>query len=415
MGLLDIFRKKKQKDLIYADTLHGGAPIFSQFGTNIYASDVVQQAISCIVMELIKLRPLHVTDYGNDVVPVQGSNSLQRLLENPNPFMTKADFLEKIIWNLFLNYNAFIYPMYYLWENKKTGKKKKVFTGIFPLQPTQVDFLQDTTGNVYVKMWFHTGYNVVLLYDDLIHIRYNYSVNDYMGGDETGQPNHDALLQTLQINNDLLKGVAAAMKSSFAVNAVVKYNTMLDDGTIQDNIKEFEKRLQNSESGLLGIDFKNDYMKINRDVKLVDSDTLKFIDEKILRNFGVPLAILTGDYTTAQYNAFYQKTLEPIITKLNQSFTKGLFTITERSYGNKVMFFPKDLISLSVQETLDMVRMLGDSGTIYENEKRVAFGLMPLPELEGVRMQSLNYVNVEHAAQYQLQQKAEESEEEDEE
>ena len=38
----------------------------------------------------------------------------------------------------------------------------------------------------------------------------------------------------------------------------------------------------------------------------------------------------------------------------------------------------------------------------YENEKRVAFGLRPLPELEGVRMQSLNYVNVEIAAKYQI-------------
>ncbi|MGN1122367.1 MAG: hypothetical protein ACI4RV_08370, partial [Eubacteriales bacterium] len=43
----------------------------------------------------------------------------------------------------------------------------------------------------------------------------------------------------------------------------------------------------------------------------------------------------------------------------------------------------------------------GDSGALYENEKRVAFGLRPLPELNGVRMQSLNYVNVNIAKDYQ--------------
>ena len=48
-----------------------------------------------------------------------------------------------------------------------------------------------------------------------------------------------------------------------------------------------------------------------------------------------------------------------------------------------------------------MVRLLGDSGTLYENEKRVAFGLRPLPELEGKRMQSLNYVDVADAKAYQ--------------
>jgi len=41
-----------------------------------------------------------------------------------------------------------------------------------------------------------------------------------------------------------------------------------------------------------------------------------------------------------------------------------------------------------------MVHELGQSGTLFENEKRVAFGYDPLPELVGVRLQSLNYVNV---------------------
>jgi predicted nucleotidyltransferase len=35
--------------------LSGNIPIFSQFGSNIYASDVVQQVLKCIVDELKKL------------------------------------------------------------------------------------------------------------------------------------------------------------------------------------------------------------------------------------------------------------------------------------------------------------------------------------------------------------------------
>ena len=64
-------------------------------------------------------------------------------------------------------------------------------------------------------------------------------------------------------------------------------------------------------------------------------------------------------------------------------------------------FYPKDLIFMNTEQTLEMIRLLGDSGGLYENEKRVALGLKPLPELEGIRMQSLNYVNVNIAAQYQ--------------
>ena len=57
---------------------------------------------------------------------------------------------------------------------------------------------------------------------------------------------------------------------------------------------------------------------------------------------------------------------------------------------------------MSTDQSIEMVRLLGDSGSLYENEKRIAFGLRPLPELAGIRMQSLNYVNVEHARDYQL-------------
>ena len=40
---------------------------------------------------------------------------------------------------------------------------------------------------------------------------------------------------------------------------------------------------------------------------MVDAETLKFIDNRILRIFGVSMAILIGDYTKDQYEAFYQK------------------------------------------------------------------------------------------------------------
>lgn len=51
---------------------------------------------------------------------------------------------------------------------------------------------------------------------------------------------------------------------------------------------------------------------------------------------------------------------------------------------------------MDTNQKLEMVRMLGDSGALYENEKRVAFGLRPLPELAGVRMMSKNYGTVDN-------------------
>lgn len=387
---------RKINNARYAKVLNGYAPIFTQFGTNIYASDVVQQAVMCIVQEIKKLRPEHIRrKEDSDVVPVNGT--LQKVLNNPNPHMTTSDFLEKVTWQLFLNYNAFIIPTYTIQNGKK------VYDGLYPIQPTQVDFIEDVTGEMYVTFHFGNGEKYTIQYTEVIHLKYRYSVNPLMGGNEAGQPDNEALLKTLQLNQNLLKGVDGAVRSSFAVNGVVKYNTMMDkDKNTEQAMKELEDKLRKSESGFLPLDLKADFMPIKKDIKLVDADTLKFIDEKILRQFGVPLPILIGDYTKEQYEAFYQKTLEPLIISFSQAFTKILFTENEKGHGNEIQFYPKELIFMNTEQTLEMIRLLGDSGALLENEKRVALGMRPLKALEGVRKQSLNYVDVEHAAAYQM-------------
>ena len=380
--------------------INGGTPIFSQFGQDIYASDVVQQAVSCIAQEMKKLRPAHIRDDGTGVYAVK-KGDIAKILNKPNQFQTTADFMEGITTLLFLNYNVFIIPTYYEWYDDNS-QYHKVYDGLYPIVPTQVDFIEDAAGQMYTKFTFENGKSYLINYRDVMHWTFRNSSNLLMGGDKSGRPNHNALLQTLALNHELLQGVSKAMKATYAVNAVVKIPTVMGKEKSENAIKELNEKLKNSESGLAAIDMKAEYIPIKKEVKLVDKDTLEFIDQKILRTFGVPLPILTGDYTKAQYEAFYQKTIEPLIISLSQVLTDKLLSDGERSHGNMIKLYPKELIFMSMSETLEMIRLVGDSGGLYENEKRTALGLMPLEELNGVRMQSLNYANVEIAGKYQL-------------
>lgn len=392
MGLFDFLQPKKRREQRkFAQMLNGRMPIFSHFGTNIYASDVVQQACFCIVQEIKKLTPRHVRRAGSDVEPVAGR--LQAVLDAPNAVMTTADMLERIAWAYLINYNAWIIP-----ARDKTGK----IEALWPVNPVRVTYIEDAGGRLAVTLEFEDGTENTLLYSDLIHVRSHYFANDYMGGDANGQPDNTALLDTLEINNTLMQGVAKALKSSYAVNGVVKYNTILDDGTMKANIDALTERLQNNESGLMGIDLKGEFVPIKKEIKLVDKDTLEFIDSKILRHFGVPLPILTGDYNPEQLAAFYQKTIEPFVVAIAQAFTKGIFSRQEIGHNNAIEFYPEELIFMSTAQKLEMVRLLGDSGALFENEKRRIFGMQPLPELVGRRVQSLNYVDTSIAANYQL-------------
>lgn len=405
MAWLSNIIQRINRKTTYAQMLNGYTPIFSQFGTDIYASDVVQQAIKCIVDEVKKLQPTHERVIGEDIIPI--NDDIQWIINNPNQLMTKSDFLEKITWLLLLNYNAFIIPVYDTWTDEK-GIVRRNYRALYPVQPAFIEFREDAAGVLYIYMRFANQYETTLPYANVIHLKYRFSVNEFLGGNEQGLPDNSAILKILQINDDMVNGISAAMRSSFAINGVVKFNTMLDGGKTEAALKELEQKLLASQSGFLPLDLKADFHEIKKDIKLVDAETLKFIDTKILRNWGVSIPILTGDYTKAQYEAFYQKVIEPLLICFSDEFTRVLFSERRRQLGNRVTFYPKDLIFMSIDQTIEMVRLLGDSGSLYENEKRVAFGMRPLPELAGVRMQSLNYVDVNVARQYQTGGKGEE-------
>ena len=390
MSFWDRFFKKPEKAKKYnwADILSGIAPIYSNgFGTNIYASDVVQQAIYSIVTELKKLDPVHVRKTANDNDFVSVAGNIQSVLDAPNPLMTTSDFIEKIAWMLLLNYNAFIYP---IWSGD-------TLVALYPLQPSQVDFQQDGTGKLWVIFTFPNGYEGEVAYDDIIHLRYHYSVSEFMGGNESGQPDFKPLLETLKLNDTLLKGLAKSLNLQTTINGIVKLKTMVNAEDQIAKVKEFERKLQSNESGILPIDISSDYTPISKQVALLDDKVLEFIDKKILRTFGVSIPIVNGDYTKEQYEAFYQKTLEPIVKSLGQAFTKGIFTKhAAQGFNNKIVFYTKELIFMNTEQKINLFNLLVDSGSCYKNEMRIAFGLRPIDELQGQLAESSNKTNAEN-------------------
>ena len=195
MKWFDKLFRRQPKNSKFAPTFDGLVPIYGQYGTNVYMFDVVQQALKCVIDEGKKLNPTHVRYTNNDPVPVK--STVQDVLNNPNDLMTTSEFLEKTLWMLLLNYNAFIVPTYYTWIDDKTGAERRFYESLYPINPTQVDFIEDATGRLFVKFWFWNGYTTTIPYDDVIHIRYNFSVSEYMGGNRLGQPDHNPLLKTL--------------------------------------------------------------------------------------------------------------------------------------------------------------------------------------------------------------------------
>lgn len=395
MWITDLFNKNKDRkqESVNLQMLNGTVPIFSDYGDNIYINDVVQQCLACIVFEMKKLTIKHIREVGFDTIAVSDSQ-VQWVLDNPNSYMTQSDFIEKICWNLLSSFNSYIIPQY-------EGKK---LIALYPIKPNYVTFKQ-YTDDIGIEFKFDNGYVYEIPYSSVIHLRYRYSKNELLGGNKDGRPDFNELLKTLEINNTLMENIPNAIKSSYQVLSVVKYNTIMDKGKTQNAINELLDNLKSNKSGILPLGMESEYIPINRSIQQVDDKTLKFIDEKILRTWGVSLSILTGDYTKDQYEAFYQKVIEPLVISFSQAFTKALFTEREKGYKNKIQFYAKELCFMNTTQKLEFIKELGGRGALTNGFMLSLFGIDPsvAGDTANKRMMSLNYIDSSIANTYQLQ------------
>lgn len=402
MGFFDKIKiRVTTKMLQWASSIRGYAPSFSQFGEDIMNDDTVLTIVNRILNEYSKLNPRHIRTVEGKQVKVS-DNNINNLLEFPNNLMTKSDFIRKIAFLRETYDNVFIYPTYDLYYNKKTGVTKKVYTGLYPLQPRKVDFYEDESNTIYVDFQLPNGeYSGKIPYDEVIHWRKDYGINEYMGGDENGIPNNSALLRHLQLNDKLLQSTFKTVEGSLTINGILKYGGLINSEEREKSRLEFEKKLKENQSGIIALDSGGDYIPIPFNGELIDKDTLEFFKKTILQHYGVSEAILNGDYSNEQKEAFYETVLESGVISLGQAFSRVLLTPFERSNGNTIIFYTNRIQMMNADKKIKLAEVLLPVQGCTPNEVRSWFGEAPIDGGDQT-YRFLNWVSSDIANDYQM-------------
>ena len=88
---------------------------------------------------------------------------------------------------------------------------------------------------------------------------------------------------------------------------------------------------------------------------------------------------------------------------MGQAFSACLFTENELNHGNQVVFYQRDLMYMSMQTKLNLLKIAGEQGVLTDNQKLQIIGYPSLPGEEGSRRTiSLNYISVNIADEYQM-------------
>lgn len=399
MGLFDIFQRKKKvvapidyDTRLFKSTLN----IFSDFGDNINASDVVKVCIDRIATHSAKLKPRYVKTENNETVQEKSGSIAYLLKYQPNYLMTPFDFIYRVITLLYLNNNAFIYPEY--------DPLTYELVALWPIKPSNVEALKDESGSLYFRFYFSDKKPYTLPYDSIIHLRRFFGINDVFGGNGA-IADHDALLKTIKINDSVLQGLDNAVRTSFQIKGLLKINGILSDKDKAAQKKEFDEALKESMNGggssIVPVDLKSDYVPLSTDPKLVDSTTLSFLQKKIISYFGVSESIYDNKYDENEYNAFYESVIEGIAISLSEAFSKALLTRGQLEKGEQIIFYSERLQYASWNTKVGAIEKLMGLGILSLNESRALLGFEPI-EGGSKRLQSLNYVDADKASEYQL-------------
>lgn len=390
-NLFSMFFGKKKEQTQITETqlqmLNSYNPVFTTINGNTYDSKVARQCIDRIATHCAKLIPKHIKE--SIANPIKGD--INFLLQNePNPIMTKFDFIYKTISMLYTDSNAFVYI---------AKDERGMITGFYPVLALNYDLLQDITGTIYLQFQFINGQTYTIPYLELIHLRLFYNKHDIFG---TG---NQVLKTDIETAHTASEGIKNAIKTSNNLKGILKYsNSMLKEKDIKASKDAFVRDFLNmeNESGIAAVDGKAEFQEINLKPIALDKDQLEQVNYNIFDYFGISEKIVKNNYNYEEWNAFFEGVIEPRAIQMSDSFTNKIFSRQARKEGHKIIFTTNRLQYASLPQKVELLKVASERGMITVDEGREILDFAPIGGEEGNKiMQSLNYIDSSIANSYQ--------------
>jgi len=333
-------------------------PGFISWNGQLYDSDLIQATIRPYTKHVGKLRVRHLRQDAINPDP-----RLRFLLKEPNELMTMQKLLEKVVWQLKLNGNAFVYVQRDTIDD---------VVGFVPLQPINVEVQVDANQKIYLKFYFADGTEQIISYRNIIHLRDNFNNHNFFGD----SPAH-ALTELLENIGTTNQGIRSAIKDSLVARWIVKINNTLRKEDLEKVKKEI---ISTASNGIITTDARYDVREVKENsdrTYIPDSKIQQTFLNRVYSFFGTNENIVNNTHTEEQFSSWYESEIHPILLELTDEFTRKYFSRRERGFGNEIIFSPS-VENISVRRL--NLTTLTDRGIMSLNEYREALYLPPMPE-----------------------------------
>jgi HK97 family phage portal protein len=311
------------------------------------------------------------------------NHDLLKLIQRPNPFMSRVDFIETIIYHLMINGNAYVLKVHDI---------NNMIKELHVLHPSNVDILTNNSNSVVTGYRYQDGGKVkeylINRLDgscDVLHIK-NFNPTSQI----FGLSPFEAAANAIDQHNAAMKWNKSLMRNGAKPSGALLYKSKSGDGLLSEDQRIVLKReleehfsgADNSGKPMLlegGLEWKE--MSVSpKDLDFANAD--KIAMRHIANAFGVPVQLL-NDNEFSSYNNYieakkslYENTILPLLNKIIFNvFNNWLCKVFGCEYY--VTYREEDIPALSYKKE-QILNNIKNSDFLTINEKRAMIGLDPI-------------------------------------
>lgn len=346
-------------------TFTESVPSFAAWDGSLYDHPLTRAAIERFAVACSKLKPEFV-----------GSRTckpnVRKLIETwPNELMTWPAFLARCATIFEMDTTIFVVP----------GLDRNLNTvAWFPLKPAYTE-IAEYEGEPWCIFHTYTGDVMAIEYSRCAVVSKFQYMSDFFGD------GNDLMGTTLRLLDAQRQAEEQAVKNGARIRFIGKITGMTHGDDLNKKREKFylDNLSSSNYTGLMLYDNTFDKIEqVKEDRYIIDEDEMARVEKTVFRYFGINEAILTNDYSEAQWGAWYEGRVEPFALALAEALSKANFTDRERQ--NNYIAFSSSYLEYATPESKRKVINDGlDRGSLSINEAR---DILQIPRIPGgdVRM-----------------------------
>ena len=356
MGAFEkIFKRPKEKKQVngYFQMLDGYTPIFTDYDGGVYEMELTRACVHTFANHCSKLLP---TVSGPDTRGIQAM-----LNGRPNPFMISAQFIYKVATLYDTKNTCFIVPILDEFDR---------LVGYYPVNPAQTEVI-DVGGEAWLRYTFHNGKKAA------IELARCGVVSKFLYNSDIKGEDNRALTPTLQLLNTQNQGIEEGIKNSASFRFMATVANLTKKEDMKKERKQWVADNLAADAGGLAL-FPSTYanvQQIQSNAKIVDSEQMKLIENRVYTYFGTNEKILLNQATGDDWSAYYEGKIEPFAIQLSQAMTAMTYNQNERTRGNGVVWSSNRLQYMTNADKLQVSSQMFDRGILSTNDVMDIWGL----------------------------------------